>query len=153
MKKFNFKSIKSFEDACKHLNLDPNAFYFKFENMPDHITASQQWLETSSRWKDYSVLSLVLPCYGERTGGKMVQGYPGFKKGGLSETRWNCRPRLCVLVSRLVVFVLGHRLSPCMQIERNCSVLCRDFQKLLGVVPVPTVMANRGEAWPPMVTI
>ena len=39
MEKFNFKSIKSFEDACKHLNLDPNAFYFKFENMPDHITA------------------------------------------------------------------------------------------------------------------
>ena len=39
MKKFNFKSIKTFEDACKHLNLDPNAFYFKYENMPDHITA------------------------------------------------------------------------------------------------------------------
>ena len=39
MEKFNFKSIKTFEDACKHLNLDPNAFYFKYENMPDHITA------------------------------------------------------------------------------------------------------------------
>lgn len=39
MKKFDYRSIKTFEDACKHLNLDPNAFYYKFENMPDHITA------------------------------------------------------------------------------------------------------------------
>lgn len=39
MNKFDYRSIKTFEDACKHLNLDPNAFYFKFENMPDHITA------------------------------------------------------------------------------------------------------------------
>lgn len=39
MNKFDYRSIKTFEDACKHLNLDPNAFYYKFENMPDHITA------------------------------------------------------------------------------------------------------------------
>lgn len=39
MNKFDYRSIKRFEDACKHLNLDSKAFYYKFENMPDHITA------------------------------------------------------------------------------------------------------------------
>lgn len=39
MNKFDYRSIKTFEDACLHLGLDPHAIYHKYDQMPDHIIA------------------------------------------------------------------------------------------------------------------
>ena len=40
--KFDFRSIKTFEDACQKLGVDPADFFRKYENAPDHIAALVQ---------------------------------------------------------------------------------------------------------------
>lgn len=39
MAKFDYTTIKSFEDACLRLGADPQDFYRKYEGFPDHIKA------------------------------------------------------------------------------------------------------------------
>ena len=38
-KKFDFRSIKTFEDACLKLGAEPQGFYEKYEGYPEHIKA------------------------------------------------------------------------------------------------------------------
>lgn len=38
-KKFDFRTIKTFEDACRKLAADPEEFYRKYEGYPEHIKA------------------------------------------------------------------------------------------------------------------
>lgn len=38
-KKFDFRTIKTFEDACLKLGADPQGFYEKYEGYPKHIKA------------------------------------------------------------------------------------------------------------------
>jgi len=37
--KFSYTTIKTFEDACLKLGVDPTAFYQKYQGFPDHIKA------------------------------------------------------------------------------------------------------------------
>lgn len=39
MAKFDYKTIKTFEDACLKLGVDPQDFYRKYEGFPEHIKA------------------------------------------------------------------------------------------------------------------
>lgn len=39
MSQFNYRSIKTLEDACKKLGINVEAFLAKYSAMPDHITA------------------------------------------------------------------------------------------------------------------
>lgn len=38
-KKFDYRTIKTFEDACLKLGADPQGFYEKYEGYPEHIKA------------------------------------------------------------------------------------------------------------------
>lgn len=48
MSQFDFRSIKTFEDACHKLGVDPADFFKKYENSPDHIASVVQ-LEVITR--------------------------------------------------------------------------------------------------------
>lgn len=39
MEKFDFRAIKTFADACSHLNIDIDKFNKKYDGMPGHIKA------------------------------------------------------------------------------------------------------------------